>query len=552
MWLVLAVLALSAIAGVGGSEAAFAEAILDVTRPEALTADVLAEFQRLVEWRRQKPGKEQVGMGVTTNATLMALVDALASSFPGLPSPSLDPDDQEEGTGRKIGVVVVGAGPVGLLSALQLRQHSATHVLWPIVVLERRTEYTRDAWLDVSDNTWYKSLDRLQQWGGTLFASADPHVSSATNIIYRTNMLERLLARIAVLAGGIDLRYGVEPVRILGDDEHGQEDGRSTMTIKRHNDSSTTLLSFDIVVGCEGGSGSWVREQANMTTHVHTSAVFETATAGSVKVTKSRLQQTTVIVRYRANAATQECPTLKNNGDVDPYDITFSHPNISAAFKRWYRGHCQLQLIVRHGYGEQLLEHADRLPWDMLLSVSNALLAHPFRDEANLRAQVLDAYIVPVRIKSTRPLAQALGGRGSRHRSVAVVFGDNAVTAHYRLGIGINQALLALDELRLLLEDAAAAAAASDASPDRVVDVALRQHERASKRVRSMAQYQLRTIVLEAYCGFVMGVNFTEPSLWQSQRVFRANRSPPGSFQEIGRASGGAWGDQVLACLRDV
>jgi 2-polyprenyl-6-methoxyphenol hydroxylase-like FAD-dependent oxidoreductase len=58
-----------------------------------------------------------------------------------------------------IQLLIVGGGPVGLMSAIEAYSNGAF-----VEVHEKRSDYTRNTWFDV-ESRWYNSLKTLREWG---------------------------------------------------------------------------------------------------------------------------------------------------------------------------------------------------------------------------------------------------------------------------------------------------------------------------------------------------------------------------------------------------
>ena len=175
---------------------------------------------------------------------------------------------------------------------------------------------------------------------------------------------------------------------------------------------------------------------------------------------------------------------------------------------------------------------AQALPLSLLLRVCNHVLSAPFEDERHLvhamrrpsPSSPPDVALFRISIRRADATGRVLrthgggggsartdgggagGGAGRRGGGALVLLrGDALFTPHYRLGVGVNHAMVTLPHLSTLLSDAwgrGGRAALRDVGPN---GAAWRLLERWEARVGAEADVvvsrQLRTIFLEARCG---------------------------------------------------
>lgn len=143
---------------------------------------------------------------------------------------------------QKVGVVVVGGGPVGLMSGIIAFIGGAD-----VVVIDKRTEYNRDVWFDISAKPWGAGLELLKSWGflDMIDELESPGMDESDILQVRCQMLERFLAQTAMLVG-VDIRHGLE---FKGFDKD------NTKVITTIGDE----FPFDLVVAADG-INSRVRE----------------------------------------------------------------------------------------------------------------------------------------------------------------------------------------------------------------------------------------------------------------------------------------------------
>lgn len=104
-------------------------------------------------------------------------------------------------------VVVVGAGPVGLLSALQARRRGCR-----VNVFEKRTSYSRSVFFDLYSGPWFESLETLEAIG-LLDLPIEHHRdrfrgAGTQGEVYtvRARVLEKKLA-LAALISGVEIAF---------------------------------------------------------------------------------------------------------------------------------------------------------------------------------------------------------------------------------------------------------------------------------------------------------------------------------------------------------
>lgn len=555
-----------------------------------------------------------------------AFVDAIVDAFPLAPAerPNATSDATSEQPLRgPTRVVVVGAGPVGLMAALGARMRPAA--MQSVLVVEKRTNYARDSWFDLVREAWTPTLDIVRRWGLTQLRAGFVEASDRA-IIIRTQMLERALAKIALLAGGVDLLYGYAAVRLCHEHGHlvlehmldGRDRGRnaaSTTTVgcpateapelgRRLGDggeptSRLLRVPFDVLLGCDG-TESWTRAALRVPLLLHDTVEF----GPDATLRVPNLHQGVLIAVFQPDSD-GACPALAPGVMDDPWSITFALPNITAVFKRWFPSHCAMEIFFRHQLSASLWavpathrtarENASvllgdaanaapdgrvtgiaggadptpdedldaapigRVPWDLLLTVCNRLLASPIASVDELRdvrlarrpgpergtpqESVADVTLFPIKIHRAAQYAFAL----NRGRAMALLFGDSAVTAHFRLGIGVNQAFAALPDIADMLDTVATVLRGPDVH-GKLAAVVAAENARSEQAARAMAAHEVRIMFLEAYCGFLVGVDFGRASLWDTPVVYRVDREAP-DYAIVGFAADSAWGADVRACV---
>lgn len=125
-------------------------------------------------------------------------------------------------------------------------------------------------------------------------------------------------------------------------------------------------------------------------------------------------------------------------------DIYFQADQFTAAFKRFYHGHCHLQLLFTQQGSVQLDASTFSPPWlKPLWAGLNATLARPPSSTEAVRQlladkqgrsssaqpwEVKDVLMWDIKIKAASTVALAL----HQGAAMALVVGDAAITAHFR------------------------------------------------------------------------------------------------------------------------
>ena len=215
----------------------------------------------------------------------------------------------------------------------------------------------------------------------------------------------------------------------------------------------------------------------------------------------------TVILRFAPDAATGRCPRLRGEARAgsasvfssDPFAVRAAVPEVTSAFKRFFHGHCELQVALtaaaaaalfaaEEGFSAGVEANAEALaggssctpsaaeaawpvPWLLLLRVCHFLFEAPFADAPSLRRCLVrcgaadqaggggasDACGAAVHLMPLRRAGPAavvslahggVGGGGGEAAAVAVLVGDSAATALYRLGVGVNSIFAGFADLR--------------------------------------------------------------------------------------------------------
>ena len=267
---------------------------------------------------------------------------------------------------------------------------------------------------------------------------------------------------------------------------------------------------FGVLVGADGAKS---RVRASLNCSMRSVSTFQLPVPRSSQ--QSELAQTlevdvgeavrfpTAILRFATDATTGRCPRLRSE-ILDPFAIQAAVPEVTSVFKRFFRGHCELQIAFdavtaaavvppegrseKAGVAHQAIASADSsvatiastalpLPWPLLVRVCNFLFEDPFPDELSLRRHLMHCgensikdnsstttglscgasmHVMPIQRVGPAAvvplLSSSRNGKNSAHNdnatAVAVLVGDSAVTALYRLGVGVNAIFAGLADLR--------------------------------------------------------------------------------------------------------
>ena len=115
------------------------------------------------------------------------------------------------------------------------------------------------------------------------------------------------------------------------------------------------------------------------------------------------------------------------------------------------------------------------------------------------------------RLLQPQPVAHAVGhavGVKPPRAAIALLRGDALVSAHYRLGVGVNHAMETLSHLGELLQAAWAhggsAGLAGDAAAEIASELLDRWAQTSGAAASGLADYQLAVIWIEAHCGMLL------------------------------------------------
>ncbi|KAL9648884.1 hypothetical protein ABK040_003814 [Willaertia magna] len=133
-----------------------------------------------------------------------------------------------------------------------------------------------------------------------------------------------------------------------------------------NNQCEFERIAFDILIGADGLYSN-VRSSLNISTHdIHTFDLSQTIFRDQYKneklipkiTVKPKLNQVALIINFK-KGNDGECPDTAidpDTGDfIDPWKPGFLLENVRSIFKRFYAGHCHMQILFDYEYGEKII-----------------------------------------------------------------------------------------------------------------------------------------------------------------------------------------------------
>ena len=343
-------------------------------------------------------------------------------------------------------VVVVGAGPVGLINAVQ-----AALLGGNVSVFEKRSRFaTRDVWFDVASPTVntlsqnHDSLGFLLKLGMSEFL--DLNETRHENVDGRGGSIWTL-----PLIG--ITRFLSTILEILG------------VTITYDHPITTIDPSPSVLTCIADGAISPLASSLSIPYVPPPSVVLEGNNFGVPSP-----HNTLIVTLAPTNTS---CPELRNGRDgkvIDPYfpGFVLSHLGVTSIFKRFFHNHCSMQIFFD-------TEGARVSPESVVAEAFELLLVEPQAATTKITG-----------MKSFSVLPRRLETVGAKNY---IFVGDSAVSAHYRLGIGINHGILMAEKYAPVLTGEMSTGV---------------YNERASRDYAAAEMSMAKFIKLESQCDFVL------------------------------------------------
>jgi hypothetical protein len=167
---------------------------------------------------------------------------------------------------------------------------------------------------------------------------------------------------------------------------------------------------------------------------------------------------------------------------------------VSLVGMRWFGGSCNMQILLTERVAKTV---GSEVPWDLVLQVCRVVLdpySVTWTDVAGLQAATFNARIVEESVQRARVATKFLPA----NNRVALLIGDAAQSAYYRLGIGVNSALNAQPLLAFFLRGLAS-------SPRRDWPRLVQRKAAVDDlRLQRIMRYQSQTMWLHSVCDFVV------------------------------------------------
>ena len=446
-------------------------------------------------------------------------------------------------------VAVVGAGPTGLSTAIvALREGAET-----VTVYEKRGIPTRQHWFDSNPRTNHL----LKQWGLDLVdIRMELEEEMPGYATLQCHMLERFLGLIA-MASGVAIQRHVE-VEHLDQNENililrDLTDAKANIKIDSAAAATAAPRSyssskFDILFVADGTS-SHVRTSSTIASSFQRVVTTVLGQHMVPRNKKEKVSQTTLILGFQTDVRGR-CPLYdRTKTAFDPAVLDTNDRRITAIFKRLYPPFCECQILFSNTtFVDHPLEidrayvDTNDIPWELVRKNINHLFTIQY-DTVNALRLALLPYLynhyevstanVPVpkkhavlfRMGIRKTDLSAFGhniggssgsgsGSGSGGGALVVFRGDALVSAHYRLGIGINQAFESLDmEVTAPIKQFMFRRANSNIQHRKEVNVpqeailkelAEAARRRSAPRIEWMVQVQLFTMMFESYCDVIV------------------------------------------------
>ncbi len=376
------------------------------------------------------------------SATHTAYLEALCERYA---------ERQQRGRGTR--VVVVGGGPAGLLSALFAYRSGAS-----VTVLEKRRSYGRSLWFDISNGAWGASRAHMDLFGLSalmeeLEVETFPRMALTLAVGIQCQVLEKLLATTCLMLG-IDVRYGEKYASLA--------QGGAAVVM-----SSGAVLPFDVLIAADGARSLARRA------------------IGIEQYTVPDMDQMSLFVSFNT------FPQSRAERSADWEDRLYSELGVVAAFSRLFGQQNDIQVLLSDRLAKSI-GRGEKPLW-LLFSVVQIMFPGAFATLAELQLAVNRIDVVTAHLVFSRRVTVCISANCS---SVGLIAGDSVFPAHYRLGIGVNNALESMFNMAVFLRKLRVAE--SKAEWRQLVEEK-QQFDRA--RVENVFRFQANIMFLETQCG---------------------------------------------------
>ncbi|KAF0972964.1 hypothetical protein FDP41_008816 [Naegleria fowleri] len=586
--------------------------------------------------------------------------------------------NNEPAPNRALKYIVIGSGPVGLLSTIE-----ASLILPKVYVIEKRTDFSRDVWFDLYPKPFSQSVELLEELGfpnefpnleAKLNTVADTDGKERTTYTIRCQMTQRFLTKVTFLLDNVQHIFGyqyinqcktkpgsngksskswtsrwsdfkIEPnaeYAVVNFLKTNNKDCSSTldfMSVSEQldlcsnidTDSFTTKngkvcelekIPFEILIGSDG-LYSTVRSSLNISTHdIHSFDVSNTVYARGLpkpaipKITvKPKLEQVALIINFK-RVGDRDCPDTaidEDTGDfIDPWKPSLLLPNVCSVFKRFYAGHCHMQILFDNEYGQKAIEkymtarrkalsklleesghnhvnlnatdtndqqnanngdnklrdlilnteakeirsaafadasrdssyvnsgasqekavsnwEEEAFDWEKILTIVNTVLANKYETIGAFRKAIVntdtftgdkqlqkqfDMVLLRVVLQKADNLTTTIAlDNPSSPFAVNILKGDSVASAHFRLGVGVNNAFLAYGELTAFIQQlysnnyASVTAPPSRETLQKQLSQVLSDYEaKAQFRWNRLINYMATAMYFESFCDTVVFID---------------------------------------------
>jgi hypothetical protein len=409
-------------------------------------------------------------------------------------------------------VIIVGGGPIGLSTAIVAKREGCHNVY----IYEKRGMPVRQHWFDANPHT----MSFLNTLGLKLFEiRMEINLDMPDYATLQCHVLERFLGLVA-MATGIQVYYKVMVDRI--DAEFNFIHLTDTNNLNNYLSSTT----FDLLFVCDG-MNSVIRKNMKQVSFSYQNVFNLPESRKQVMLfpnynitTNEIISQTSLILAFKTDE-NGKCPHFDKS--ISAYESTLINEKdqrITTIFKRLYEPFCECQILFSNStfpislkVGQVHIDDENIITdeiWELVRQHLNTFFYQKFTCVKNLKENLIP-YVYKNNNKNSKKLRHAvlfrMGIQKTEHAAYAhkggsiIVFrGDALVSAHYRLGIGLNQGIESMDiEVTALVKQFIYQN--TEESTHNLVHLA---RERASPRIEWMVNVQLVTLFFESYCNIVV------------------------------------------------